>query len=84
MAVELKMDPEEGLPLKKGEDERSDTDSIGQTDTDSSDSSSTSNERPTWNRRAEYLLSLIGYSVAFGNLQRFPYICAQNGGGESF
>ncbi|XP_059145866.1 sodium- and chloride-dependent creatine transporter 1-like [Physella acuta] len=38
-------------------------------------------QRHTWSRKAEYLLSLIGYSVGLGNIWRFPYVCIRNGGG---
>ncbi|XP_059149192.1 sodium- and chloride-dependent glycine transporter 1-like [Physella acuta] len=38
-------------------------------------------ERHTWSRKAEYLLSLIGYCVGLGNVWRFPYVCIRNGGG---
>ncbi|XP_063399274.1 sodium- and chloride-dependent glycine transporter 1-like [Mytilus trossulus] len=49
--------------------------------TNSSSSSERNNERGQWNRKVEYLLSLIGYTVGLGNLWRFPYICMRNGGG---
>ncbi|XP_067648959.1 sodium- and chloride-dependent glycine transporter 1-like [Haliotis asinina] len=38
-------------------------------------------DRPRWNSRLEYILSLLGYCVGLGNLWRFPYICNRNGGG---
>ncbi|XP_059145507.1 sodium- and chloride-dependent creatine transporter 1-like [Physella acuta] len=38
-------------------------------------------QRHTWSRKAEYILSLIGYSVGLGNVWRFPYVCIRNGGG---
>ncbi|KAJ8314919.1 hypothetical protein KUTeg_007069, partial [Tegillarca granosa] len=54
---------------------------ISVSDTDVDTSSASSNERERWSNKADFVLSLVGYSVAFGNVQRFPYLCVNNGGG---
>ncbi|ESO90311.1 hypothetical protein LOTGIDRAFT_123645 [Lottia gigantea] len=37
--------------------------------------------REVWNKKAEYLLSVIGYAVDLANVWRFPHLCYKNGGG---
>lgn len=62
---------------EKNEDKESDSDNSSLT----TSSNKSKPERESWGNNVEFILSLVGYSVAFGNLQRFPYLCAKNGGG---
>lgn len=39
-------------------------------------------DRAEWSNKAQFMLSIIGYSVGLGNIWRFPYLCQQNGGGK--
>ncbi|XP_046365633.2 sodium-dependent proline transporter-like [Haliotis rufescens] len=46
-----------------------------------SDRSDTPQHRGSWSSHLDYMLTMVGYSVGFGNLLRFPYLCNRNGGG---
>ena len=39
-------------------------------------------DKNAWNTKGEYIFAMLGFSVGFGNVWRFPYLCQKNGGGN--
>ena len=51
---------------------------------DDGDSSKKKPKRQQWDNWVQFILTLIGYAVGLGNVWRFSYLCARNGGSKHF
>lgn len=47
-----------------------------------SDADGDKKPREQWDNIFQFVLTLVGYAVGLGNVWRFSYLCARNGGSE--
>uniref|UniRef100_A0A8C2YXS1 Uncharacterized protein n=1 Tax=Cyclopterus lumpus TaxID=8103 RepID=A0A8C2YXS1_CYCLU len=40
-------------------------------------------DRPKWDNKAQYMITLVGCCIGLGNVWRFPYLCQTHGGGKT-
>lgn len=83
--IELKgMEPEDKVELegKELEDKVELEDKEGEDEIAEDEGGETPKKRDQYDNNVQYVLTLVGYAVGLGNVWRFSYLCAKNGGSK--